>query len=282
VASLFRCERVVNTHEPVVTKSGEGGAGAWGTPLEAAAAAVTALRGSARVVALTGAGVSAESGLPTFRGRDGWWRRLDPSILATPEAFERDPRLVWEWYEHRRRCALATQPNDAHRALAALESSVPLFDLVTQNVDGLHQRAGSKRVVELHGNLTRARCVGDCGTVELPPTPLDTLPPRCSCGQLLRPDVVWFGEALPPDALRRAFEAAAACDVLLVVGTSALVYPAADVPRHALSTGCYVVEVNPEPTPLSQLVHATFRERAAAVLPRLVKEAFGPEATAFP
>jgi NAD-dependent deacetylase len=244
-------------------------------------AAAEALRRARRVVALTGAGVSAESGLPTFRGRDGWWRRLDPSTLATPEAFAKDPHLVWEWYEHRRQCALATQPNEAHRALATVESSVPSFRLVTQNVDGLHQRAGSTRVVELHGNLTRARCTGDCGVVHLPATPVEVLPPRCACGRLLRPDVIWFGEALPRGALTQAFEAVLACDVLLVVGTSATVYPAADLPRRALSVGGYVVEVNPDATPLSPLAHLALHGPAAAILPEVVRQAFGRQ-TASP
>ncbi len=265
-----------------MTSSREHRAGAEGDPAETLTAAAEVLRRSQHVVALTGAGISAESGLPTFRGRDGWWRKLDPSTLATPEAFFRDPRLVWEWYEHRRQRALATQPNDAHRALAAIEARVPSFELVTQNVDGLHQRAGSARVLELHGNLTRARCVGGCGVLELPPPPVSNLPPRCECGQLLRPDVVWFGEALPYAAITQAFDAVLACDALLVVGTSATVYPAADLPRRALSAGCYVVEVNPEPTPLSPLVHAALRGPAAAILPQMVREAFGPQTAASP
>jgi NAD-dependent deacetylase len=233
------------------------------------------LREANHVVVLTGAGISAESGLPTFRGTDGWWKKLDPSKLATPEAFRQAPELVWEWYEHRRAAAIATQPNPAHLALAALEQASSGFTLITQNVDGLHQRAGSRRVVELHGNLTRARCTAGCGVVDLGQEPLGTVPPVCSCGQLLRPDVVWFGEPLPHKPIADAAGAAQECDVMLVVGTSATVYPAADLPRWALGGGAYVLEVNPEETPLTPLVQRSVRAPAAETLPLLVQAAFG-------
>jgi NAD-dependent deacetylase len=230
---------------------------------------------SRSAVVLTGAGVSAESGLPTFRGPQGWWRKMDPTRLATPEAFARDPALVWQWYEHRRTGALSTQPGAAHLAVATLQKRVPCFTLITQNVDGLHHRAGSSDVVELHGNLTRSRCVGGCGVVELDPRPLTSIPPTCTCGRLLRPDVVWFGESLPTDALRRALDAVSQCDFMLVVGTSATVYPAANLPLQALRHGAYVMEVNPEPTPLTPLVQLSVHAPASKVLPVLVREAFG-------
>jgi NAD-dependent deacetylase len=232
--------------------------------------AAARLRAARSVLALTGAGVSAESGVPTFRGPEGLWREFRPEHLATPEAFARDPKLVWEWYAWRRECVAACRPNAAHLALAALDAAVPSFLLATQNVDGLHALAGSRRMVELHGSLWRLRCTG-CGTVTDDRRPsLPELPPRCPCGALLRPDVVWFGESLPAAALERAFAAASEADVVLVVGTSALVYPAAALPHTAQSAGAFVIEVNPEPTPLSGHADVSLRGRAALVLPALV------------
>ena len=222
-----------------------------------------------RVVALTGAGISAESGVPTFRGADGLWRNLRAEELATPRAFARDPLLVWEWYESRRRRMGSVQPNAGHHALARLEARVPEFLLATQNVDGLHGLAGSKRMVELHGNLWRLRCLG-CGAVREDRRALEDLPPRCTCSGLLRPDVVWFGEDLPAGALEQAFTAARAADVVLVVGTSSLVYPAAAVPEAAISAGAFVVEVNPERTPLSEACALALRGRSAEILPQIV------------
>jgi NAD-dependent deacetylase len=221
------------------------------------------------VTVLTGAGVSAESGVPTFRGADGLWRQYRAEDLATPEAFRRDPGLVWEWYDWRRQLIVRCQPNPAHHALADLEGRCPEFLLITQNVDGLHPRAGSRRIVELHGNLWRVRCLQDETTTENFEVPLPSLPPRCGCGGLLRPDVVWFGEALPAEALRQAFQAAESCDVFLVVGTSAVVQPAASLPLVAKRHGAYVVEVNLEPTPLTSMAHEAFHGKAGEILPRL-------------
>jgi NAD-dependent deacetylase len=221
-----------------------------------------------RVVVLTGAGVSAESGIPTFRGADGLWRRHRAEDLATPEAFGRDPRLVWEWYAWRRELIAARRPNAAHEAIAALETHVPEFLLVTQNVDGLHRRAGSRRIVELHGNLWRVRCVAEGAVTENLEVPLPSLPPRCACGALLRPDVVWFGEALPTDAIRQAYDAVESCEVMLVVGTSALVQPAASLPMIAKAHGAYTVEVNLEPTPVASYADESHHGKAGEVLPR--------------
>ena len=233
------------------------------------AEAAARLRAAHRVLVLTGAGVSAESGVPTFRGPEGLWRSLRPEDLATPEAFARDPRLVWEWYAWRREKVGGCAPNAAHRALVALEARAPQFLLATQNVDGLHAQAGSRRLVELHGSLWRVRCAG-CGHVGVRRDDLGALPPTCSCGSALRPDVVWFGETLPPEALQRAFTAAREAEVVLVVGTSSLVHPAAAIPEAALFAGAYVIEVNPEPTPLSGRATVSLRGRAAEVVPWLV------------
>ncbi len=227
------------------------------------------------MVALTGSGISAESGVPTFRdAQTGLWARYDPQELATPEAFARDPELVWNWYAWRRNLVEVARPNAGHRALADLERRAPVFSLVTQNVDGLHQEAGSSNVVELHGNIRRTRCPVDNVTVE--PDETDDLPPPCpNCGSPLRPDVVLFGEALPAEGLRAASEEARSCDILLSVGTSGLVYPAASLPYEALENGATVVEVNPDSTPLSALAGFAVRGRAGEVLPRLVGAAFG-------
>ncbi len=231
------------------------------------------LRAPGRIVALTGAGVSAESGLATFRGPGGLWRGKDPMDLATPEAFARDPRGVWEFYDWRRSQAAAAEPNPAHRALAALEASRTGFLLVTQNVDGLHERAGSRAVVRLHGTLWRLRCVAEETETEDTRPSLLPLPPRCACGALLRPSVVWFGEPLPADAFRAAESAAREASLFLVVGTSSVVYPAASLPRIAAAAGAYVVEVNPETTRLSGEAHERLRGPAGEVLPLLAAEA---------
>jgi len=221
------------------------------------------------VVALTGAGVSAESGVPTFRGKDGLWRTYRAEELATPQAFRRDPNLVWEWYQWRRGLIGGCRPNAAHHTLVEMEPWFDEFTLITQNVDGLHRLAGSNKVVELHGNIWGMRCTAACR----PPwedrtVPLPQIPARCpSCGALARPDVVWFGESLPGDALDAAFSAAGRCELMLVMGTSALVTPAASLPLMALQHGAYVVEINPGRTPLSDLVDGSIRELAGQALP---------------
>jgi NAD-dependent deacetylase len=223
-----------------------------------------------RVLVLTGAGISAESGVPTFRGEAGLWRQYRPEELATPGAFARDPKLVWEWYDWRRGLIAACQPNPAHQTLAKMEAKLPDFTLITQNVDGLHHLAGSQRVLELHGNIWRMRCMRERTKQVDRTTPLPELPPRCAhCGALLRPDVVWFGEALPADVLEAAFAAADTCEIMLVIGTSAVVQPAATLPLIAGQNGAALVEVNPQPTPLSDYVDLSLRQSAAQALPQL-------------
>jgi NAD-dependent deacetylase len=228
------------------------------------------LQAARRVLVVTGAGISAESGVPTFRGPEGLWRRYRPEELATPEAFARDPRLVWEWYAWRRERIAPLLPNAAHHAVSALEGRAEEFLLATQNVDGLHAAAGSRRFVELHGTLWRVRCTRCREVRDDRRVPLPEVPPRCACGGLLRPDVVWFGETLPAEPVRRAFEAARQAEVVLVIGTSSVVYPAAAIPEMARQGGAYVVEVNPEPTPLTAVAHASLRGTAAGVVPGLV------------
>ncbi len=233
------------------------------------------LRAARRVAGLTGAGVSAESGVPTFRdAQTGLWERFRPEELASPEAFRRDPALVWKWYAWRRELVSKAAPNPAHFALAELEKRPPGFTLVTQNVDGLHQRAGSGSrfpLIELHGNLGRVKCSEDGEPVESWEE-AGGMPPRCPrCGGLLRPDVVWFGELLPAEALEAAVAAASACDLFLSVGTSGLVEPAASLPYRALAAGAPVVEINPTSTPLSRRATYVLSGLAGEVLPELVK-----------
>jgi NAD-dependent deacetylase len=204
------------------------------------------VREARRVVVLTGAGVSAESGIPTFRDAlTGLWARYRAEELATSEAFERNPSLVWGWYRMRRELVTRSEPNPGHHAIARLEARAPGFTLITQNVDGLHQRAGSGHPIELHGSLLRARCAREGRVVETWEE-VDPGPPRCDrCGGFLRPDVVWFGEMLPEDGLRRAREASGVCDLFLSVGTSNLVEPAASLPWLAAAAGALVLVVNP-------------------------------------
>lgn len=222
------------------------------------------------VAVLTGAGISAESGLPTFRGPDGLWRNHRPEQLATPEAFARDPQLVWEWYAWRRSVHATCVPNPGHRALAALERRKESFLLITQNVDSLHERAGSRAVVHLHGSLWRVRCTA-CGREEQnEQVPLDPLPPKCACGAMQRPAVVWFGESLPQEEFRMATAAAQRAEVFLVAGTSSVVYPAAALPRVAREHGAHVIEVNPEPTDLTSSADVSLRGPAGEILPQMI------------
>jgi NAD-dependent deacetylase len=225
------------------------------------------------VLVLTGAGVSAESGLSTFRGPGGLWEGRDPTELATPAAFRADPRTVWRFYAERRRRAAAAEPNPAHRALAALERARADFLLVTQNVDGLHERCGSRRMVRLHGTLWRLRCVDEDREFDDLRQDLGELPPRCRCGGLLRPGVVWFGEPLPADAVDEAWRFARRAELALVVGTSSLVYPAAELPLIARDAGAWVVEINPQPTPLGATAHERLAGPAGVVLPELLQRA---------
>lgn len=231
--------------------------------------AMSAIAGAGRLAVLTGAGVSAESGIPTFRDAlTGLWARFRPEDLATPEAFLADPKLVWDWYAWRRAKVDEVRPNAAHVALAELAGRKALT-LVTQNVDGLHQQAGSPDVIELHGNIRRVKCF-DHGHPAQRWDEGDFVPKCARCGSLLRPDVVWFGEALPEAAIAQARAAAADCDVFLSVGTSSVVEPAASLPVMARQGGAFVIEVNPQPTPLTPLAHVALRGPAGVVLPRLL------------
>jgi NAD-dependent deacetylase len=192
--------------------------------------------------------VSAESGIPTFRGSGGLWKQFRAEDLATPEAFAHDPQLMWEWYDWRRGLIAAAKPNQGHIALAELERRTPNFTLITQNVDDLHERAGSKNILHVHGSIWTVRCM-ECGREWLDlRSPLPSLPPRCECGGLLRPGVVWFGESLPQDVWRQAERAARKAEIFLVVGTSAVVYPAAGLIHYAQGAGAAVIEVNIEAT----------------------------------
>jgi NAD-dependent deacetylase len=246
------------------------------TVLDVPAELADTLRKAERLTVLTGAGISAESGVPTFReAQTGLWARFRPEQLATQAAYKRDPRLVWEWYTWRRELTARAQPNLGHYALVEIEHHISNFILITQNVDGLHQRAGSRNVVELHGNIQRNQCMeegipvdswADCGEI----------PPRCpSCGGLLRPGVVWFGENLPEDALQTAWIAAETADMFLSIGTSTLVEPAASLSFNALQHGATVVEVNPNETPLTHLAAYSLKGPSGLLLPKLVQATWG-------
>jgi len=253
------------------------------SPPESRLAEAAAQLARARHVAvLTGAGVSAESGVPTFRDAlTGLWATFDPRELATPSAFARNPKLVWDWYAERRAQVATVAPNAAHRALVDIEARVPRFLLATQNVDGLHRRAGSRALVELHGNIARVKCSACMCIAARWDEAEDALPPRCArCAAFLRPDVVWFEELLPAGALAAAEDAARECDVLLVVGTSAEVYPAAALPDTARAAGACVIEINPATTPLTARADFALRGRAGDVLPALVHAAW-PAASAL-
>lgn len=285
--------------------------------------AIEFLKCAKSVFVLTGAGISAESGIPTFRGADGLWKNYSAIDLATPEAFERNPQLVWEWYHWRRGIILKAQPNPAHFAVVALEKRSDKFLLLTQNVDSLHQRAGSKRILELHGNIFRTRCtqccrvvgyeetesstVGHCEDSESVEedeaisrhtkkkdgiaTPLDkhgarndnTLfrtdskeqshgLPQCTCGGLLRPDVVWFGEQIPQDVWQSSLEFLATTDVAIILGTSGVVWPAAAIPEIAQQSGVKTIEVNLEATPITSIVDVSIQGKAGEILPQIVEK----------
>ncbi|RMF61468.1 MAG: NAD-dependent deacylase [Calditrichaeota bacterium] len=230
------------------------------------------------VVVLTGAGMSAASGVPTFRGKDGLWNKFNPEELANINAFLRNPDLVWEWYSWRRNLIKNVNPNLGHYALVDMEQYFPEFAVITQNVDNLHQQAGSKSVIELHGNIMRNKCI-DCGQyiseedlLKLEEEAEKKVPHCPQCGGLIRPDVVWFGELLPQDAIEKARELSAAAEVFFSVGTSSQVEPAASLPYLAKGNGAYLVEINPEATPLSSVADECLREGVEKVLPALSME----------
>jgi NAD-dependent deacetylase len=228
-----------------------------------------ALGRAKRIAVLTGAGISAASGVPTFRGDGGLWRNFRAQDLATPEAYQRDPQLVWQWYQMRFNALLDVQPNAAHLALVSIESRSEDFTLVTQNVDGLHQRAGSNNVFELHGNVTQGRCEG-CGEVTVL-EPGFPLPPPCpSCSAPMRPNVVWFGEMLPAAALEAGIDAFNRAEVALIIGTSALVEPAASLGRMAAHAGAFVIEINPESTPLTPFANVSLQTDAVTGMMQLL------------
>jgi NAD-dependent deacetylase len=229
------------------------------------------LRSVESVCVLTGAGISAESGVATFRGPEGLWSKLKPEELANFDAFMRNPELVWEWYNYRRKIVHEVKPNPAHYALARLEENVNDFTLVTQNVDNLHARAGSRRILELHGNIERSYCI-DCGKfVDIVEISSERKVPRCSfCNGLIRPDVVWFGEMLPEGVFESASIAASKCELFLTIGTSAVVYPAAGLPLTARNHGAYVVEINTDRTEISHDVNETLLGKAGEIVPQIV------------
>ena len=230
-------------------------------------AARNAVHDARRIAVLTGAGVSAESGIPTFRSNGGFWRNNRFEDLATPQGFARDPLFAWQWYEERRRGIAAAQPSAGHAALVELEKRLAEFTLITQNVDGLHDRAGSKNIVKLHGDIWTVRCLA-CGVERTEHGELTELPPRCACGGLLRPGVVWFGEQLPEGAIERAITAVQTSDAFIVAGTSAQVYPAASLIPLALESGAQVI--NPETTDFSGEVAFSLRGNSAVILPQLL------------
>ena len=227
------------------------------------------LRSSKNAVALTGAGISAESGIPTFRGKDGLWKKYRVEDLATPFAFQRNPKLVWEWYVWRMNIISKAKPNPAHIALAEMEKEGIIKAVITQNVDGLHFKAGSKNVIELHGNIWRIRCV-NCNWKTVLSSPPTQIPPICEkCGGLMRPDVVWFYESLPQEALNKAFKLAAQSDIMLIIGTSGVVQPAASLPLITKDHGGILVEINVADTPLTPVCHYSLKGKAGEILPRI-------------
>lgn len=228
------------------------------------------MQSAASLCVLTGAGISAESGIPTFRGDGGLWRHFRAEDLATPEAFARDPRLVWEWYDWRRGLIAAAQPNAGHRALAEFERNKPRFTLITQNVDGLHDRAGNRHILKVHGDIWTLRCLSCRRQWQDDRAPLPELPPHCVCGGPARPGVVWFGESLPDAVWGEAIDAVRGCDTCLVVGTSAVVYPAAGLVHVAKSAGAKIIEINIAETPMTSRVDFSWRAPAAEVLPLLL------------
>jgi len=226
------------------------------------------LRDSKKIVFVTGAGISQESGIPTFRGKDGHWRKYDPMKLASIDAFFDDPKLVWEWYEDRRKNILAAKPNEGHFAISKMEKFKDVV-ILTQNIDGLHQRSGSTNVLELHGSIIRIKCTV-CNFSDNITENFELLPPKCECGNMLRPDVVWFGEALPQDVWKNAMKEASTCDIMIIAGTSLVVSPANTLPIYAKQNGATLIEVNPEKTVMSNDMDLSIQATSANALPKIL------------
>jgi len=226
------------------------------------------LKDSRKIVFVTGAGISQESGIPTFRGKDGYWRKYDPMKLASIDAFYDDPKLVWEWYEDRRKNILSVKPNEGHFAISQMEEFKDIV-VLTQNIDGLHQRSGSTNVLELHGSIIRIKCTV-CDFTDNITENFESLPPKCKCGSMLRPDVVWFGEHLPQTTWQSAIKEACICDVMIIVCTSLVVSPANTLPVYAKQNGAALIEVNPEETVMSHDMDLSIHATAVEVLPKLL------------
>ena len=226
------------------------------------------LRDSKKIVFVTGAGISQESGIPTFRGKDGHWRNHDPMKLASIDAFFDDPKLVWEWYEDRRKNILAAKPNEGHFTISKMEKFKDVV-ILTQNIDGLHQRSGSTNVLELHGSIIRIKCTV-CNFSDNTTENFELLPPKCECGNMLRPDVVWFGEALPQDVWKNAMKEASTCDIMIIAGTSLVVSPANTLPIYAKQNGATLIEVNPEKTVMSNDMDLSIQATSANALPKIL------------
>ena len=226
------------------------------------------LKDSRKIVFVTGAGISQESGIPTFRGKDGYWRKYDPMKLASIDAFYDDPKLVWEWYEDRRKNILSVKPNEGHFAISQMEEFKDVV-VLTQNIDGLHQRSGSTNVLELHGSIIRIKCTV-CDFIDNITENFESLPPKCKCGSMLRPDVVWFGEPLPQNIWQSAIKEASVCDVMIIVGTSLVVSPANTLPVYAKQNGAILIEVNPEKTVMSNDMTLSIQATSVGVLPKML------------
>lgn len=236
------------------------------------------LEASKSIVFFTGAGISAESGIPTFRGKDGIWNKIKPEELANFDAFLKNPELVWEWYNHRKKIIHESKPNAGHFAISEMQSALGGFNevtVITQNIDNLHRRAGSKIIYELHGNIERNFCI-KCKTFYNEELDFSKGVPKCKCGGLIRPDVVWFGEYLPEDQFEASEKAARNSEVFFIVGTSAVVYPAAGLVFTAKQNGAYLVEINIEETEISSLADVSFFGEAGKILPKIMKEIKAP------
>lgn len=247
-----------------------------GTTIDFSPTLVNRIAQAPSILFLTGAGVSAESGVATFRAADGLWSKFRPEELANVDAFLANPQMVWEWYQSRREVVLNARPNAGHYAMAAFEGVIPETTVITQNIDGLHQEAGSRDVVELHGNIRKNFCQGCGKRYDDVDFLTEQLVQQCGdCGGMIRPDVVWFGELLPQQAIARAEFLARKAHVIFSVGTSSLVWPAAGIPLIGLEAGAYIVEVNPDPTPLTNHAHESIRGTSGDVLPRLLERVVG-------